>query len=282
MKYGVFLPNFGAFGDARTIAELAQVAESAGWDGLFVWDHLARRFDTPVVDPWIALSAAAMVTQQIKLGAMVTPLARRRPWKFARETASLDHLSKGRLIVGVGLGSTGGAEVEWANFGEEMDLRKRGQMLDEALTIIDGLWRGDPFAFEGQHYQVQESRFLPPSYQRPRIPVWVAGYWDNKKPFRRAAQWDGVFPNNVFSGDDLSALEEAIAYTRHHRESDAPFDVVVTAPPTAKPERASMVEPFARVGVTWWLENIKPEHFGMAWDAAWDVDAMRAHIEAGV
>src|SRR5512143_3378281 len=132
MQYAVYLPNFGPFGDAQTLIEWAQDAEQAGWDGFFIWDHIARDPAAgPVVDPWITLSGIAARTSRIKISALVTPLPRRRPWKVARETASLDHLSRGRLIFGAGTGGAGGLAREWTNFGEVADLKTRGAMLDE-------------------------------------------------------------------------------------------------------------------------------------------------------
>jgi alkanesulfonate monooxygenase SsuD/methylene tetrahydromethanopterin reductase-like flavin-dependent oxidoreductase (luciferase family) len=145
LKHGVYLPNFGAFGSAHTLAELAVDAERAGWDGFFLWDHIARLSPTDMVDPWIALAAVAMATRNVRIGALVTPLPRRRPWKMARETVTLDHLSNGRLIVGVGSGSPGGRSVEWGNFGEALDDRTRGAMLDEGLQVLTGLWSGGHF-----------------------------------------------------------------------------------------------------------------------------------------
>ena len=175
MKYGLYLPNFGAFGETRLLADLAHDAEQAGWDGFFIWDHIARPWTTQVVDTWVALTAIAQRTSRIRFGPLVTPLARRRPWKVARETVSLDRLSEGRLILGVGLGGSGGQSVEWANFAEELDLRTRAEMLDEGLDILTGLWSGKPFSYNGQHYQVNDSLFLPTPIQSPRIPIWVAG-----------------------------------------------------------------------------------------------------------
>jgi len=282
MKYALDLPNFGAFGDARTVAEMAVLAEQAGWDGLFIWDHLIRNIHTPVVDPWIALTAAAMVTERIKLGAMVTPIARRRPWKLARETATLDQLSNGRLIFGAGLGGASGSEVEWDYFGEEANLKTRAKMLDEGLTILDGLWSGEPFDFMGQHYQAKTQGFLPATAQRPRIPVWIAGFWPNKPPFRRAARWDGVFPIITAEGDSQQHLADLIAYVRDHRTSDAPFDIVYPSPPIEKAKRAEHVAPYKALGVTWWVETIDPDQFGSTWDGEWNLEAMKAHIAAGV
>lgn len=149
MKFAVDLPNFGPFSDPHLLMEIARETEAAGWDGFIIWDHLTRATRHDIIDPWIALAAAAVVTERVKIGAMVTPIPRRRPWKLARETVTLDHLSRGRLIMGVGLGGASGADVEWANFGEEMDLKIRAQMLDEGLAIVDGLWSGEPFSFAG-------------------------------------------------------------------------------------------------------------------------------------
>ena len=157
MKYGLYLPNFEPWGSARIIADLAREAEDAGWDGLFIWDDVAGS-EVDMVDPWVALSAAAVATTRIRLGALITPLPRRRPWKFARETASLDHLSGGRLVVGVG---TGGGDSQFADFGDESNHRVRGDMLDEALEIVTGLWTGEPFSHDGPHYHIKGTRFLP-------------------------------------------------------------------------------------------------------------------------
>jgi alkanesulfonate monooxygenase SsuD/methylene tetrahydromethanopterin reductase-like flavin-dependent oxidoreductase (luciferase family) len=134
MKFGIYLPNFGSYGEARVLANLAQDAENSGWDGFFIWDHIAG-LTLPMVDPWVALAAIAVTTHRIRIGTTVTPLPRRRPWKLAREAVSIDHLSGGRLTLGVGIG---GGESEWAHLGEQPDLKKRGVMLDEALSVLVG------------------------------------------------------------------------------------------------------------------------------------------------
>ena len=243
MRYGIYLPNFGPYGDARVLAELARDAEAAGWDGFFIWDHIAVEEHLPMVDPWVGLAAAAMTTSRIMLGATVTPLPRRRPWKLARETVSLDRLSGGRLIVGVGIGLGTG---EWDDLGEETDPRVRGAMLDEGLDVLTGLWTGEAFSYDGAYYTVKEAVFRPTPVQQPRIPVWVGGWWPNKAPFRRAARWDGIFPLYSHWDNSPERLAEVVAYTRAHRTSDAPFDVVAmgtthpvgaTWPPTPPPGR---------------------------------------------
>ena len=201
MRYGVSMPNFGEHLDVGIIAALARDAEGAGWDGFFLWDHLLAFSPgpVPVVDPWIALTAAALSTRGIRLGPLVTPLPRRRPTTLARQTASLDRLSGGRLILGVG---SGALPYEWEYLGEEVDPRVRGAMLDEGLAVLAGLWTGEPFGYHGQHYRVGgappeddwRAIFSPPPAQRPRIPVCVGGTWPHRAPFRRAARWDGACP----------------------------------------------------------------------------------------
>ncbi|MEO1646687.1 MAG: LLM class flavin-dependent oxidoreductase, partial [Chloroflexota bacterium] len=223
MKYGIYLPNFGVFGDAWVMASLAKEAEDAGWDGFFIWDHVARPFVTPLVDPFVALTAVAMNTEKITFGTMVTPIARRRPQVVARQTASLDVLSGGRFVLGVGLGS--GRDVEWAHFEEETDLKTRAEMTDEALAILDGLWTGEPFSYEGKHYMVGESQFLPMPVQQPRIPIWIAGYYPHKAPMRRASRWDGMFILYGNADDPIEALRDSIAYVQEQRTADTLFDV---------------------------------------------------------
>jgi len=288
LRAALYLPNFGAFGDAKAVAEVAVEAEAAGWDGLFLWDHVARTFDTPVVDPWIALTAAAVATGRIRLGALVTPLARRRPWKLARETVSLDHLSGGRLVFGAGLGSSGGAEAEWAGFGEETDLRSRAALLDESLDVLLGLWSGEPFAYEGRHHRVSRTRFSPPPLQRPRIPVWVAGYWPNRAPFRRAARYDGVFPlfgrgHAAGQGDEPGQLAECLRFIEQERGSLEGFDVAaLAATPDGDDGRAiEKAARYADAGATWWLERLTPDEYGGRFEDEWPIEAMRERVRRG-
>jgi len=277
MKFGVYLPNFGPYGDARLLSDLAVSAEQAGWDGFFLWDHITRYWPTDVADAWVSLSAVAARTERIRLGALITPLPRRRPWKVAREALTLDRLSNGRLILGVGLGSSGGSEVEWDNFGEEINLRKRAGMLDEGLEIVNGLWSGEPFAFDGNYYHVKTSHFLPKPVQQPRIPVWVAGNWPHKAPFRRMARWDGMVPQTSPGIDnDMSEFKEAISFTRSLRDPALPFDVAYSLPPAQAAARASA---YAEIGVTWLLVQLYPTHFGADWQGTWPLDVMRKYIE---
>lgn len=260
MKYAIDIPNFGAFGDVHRLVELAREAEDSGWNGFFLWDHLNDP-PAPNVDPWIALAAIATATKRIRIGTMVTPVARRRPWKLARETVSLDHLSGGRVILGVGLG--GMAKEEHARFGEDGDDRVRAQALDEGLEVLAGLWSGEPFSYEGEIFKVDGATFLPRPVQEPRIPVWVAGYWPNKKPFRRAARWDGVVPaKRPVTPDGFPGLlmpdemAEMMEFVRGEREGDAPFDFAMSLFTPADPGQArEMREAYAAAGATWLLEG---------------------------
>jgi alkanesulfonate monooxygenase SsuD/methylene tetrahydromethanopterin reductase-like flavin-dependent oxidoreductase (luciferase family) len=187
MKYGLNLPNGGACGDPRTLADLAHLAEEAGWDGVFLEDYIVWQGhqEVPTYDPWVALAAMALSTQRVRLGIMVTPLTRRRPWKVAREAVSLDHLSNGRLILGVGLGDTS-VDISFAPFGEATDPRQRAGMLDEALNVLVGLWSGQPFRYDGAYFHLEEVTLLPRPVQSPRIPIWVGGGWPLPGPTQRA------------------------------------------------------------------------------------------------
>jgi alkanesulfonate monooxygenase SsuD/methylene tetrahydromethanopterin reductase-like flavin-dependent oxidoreductase (luciferase family) len=262
MRFGVSVPNFGEYADPATLAALARDAEAAGWAGFFLWDHMLfwKGFQQPIADPWVVLAVVAMSTERLRLGPLVTPLARRRPWKVARETVTLDHLSRGRVILGVGLGFP--PDAEFSAFGEPADERVRAAMLDEALTILIGLWSGEPFSHAGTHYAVDDVQFLPRPIQTPRIPLWVAGMWPNRPPFRRAARWDGVVPIslNPESGDILSPdeIRELTAYIREHRASSAAFDVVLggSTPGDDHARASELVKNHERAGVTWWIESL--------------------------
>lgn len=250
LRSALWLPIFDDLADPMLLARLAAEAEEAGWHGLFVWDHI--RWQAPVqqvADPWITLAAIATATEQLRLGPMVTPLARRRPAKVARETATLDRLSGGRLTLGVGLGSDRFGS-EFSLTGEQLDDQLRGQMLDESLQIITAAWSGEPVQHRGQHYTVDGIRFLPRPVQRPGVPVWAAGFPGNIKPMRRAAQLDGFFPVNLDHPDQLAEVVATIAGLREH--TTAPYDIAVGLPPGSDPT------PFAAAGATWWMVEFAP------------------------
>ncbi len=242
MRHAAFLAPFDELADPRVVADLAAVAEEAGWDGFFVWDHITYRPPVEAVaDPWVVLSAVAGATQRLRLGPMVTPLPRRRPAVVARQVASLDLLSAGRVTFGVGIGGDGAGELSAT--GEQLDDRARGAMLDEALEVLRAAWTGERVAHRGEHYVVDGIAFRPVPVQRPGPPVWVAARYGNPVPLRRAARHDGVFPIGLPGAD---ALEELVAQVRPH---DRPYDVAVGGPPGTDPRA------YAAAGATWWMTS---------------------------
>lgn len=279
MKYGIHAPNFGSFGNPRDLANMAQDAEEAGWDGFFLWDQMLwlQPQNQVTADPWIALAAMATITGRIKLGTLVTPVARRRPWKLAREVVTLDHLSSGRIVLGVGLGEDG--FKEYSAFGEQPDDVTHAEKLDEGLAIINGLWSARPFSYEGKHFQVKDVQFLPPPIQQPRIPIWVGGAWPNKRPFRRAARWDGVAPQGLHGALTPADLRTLSAYMSEYRSeygvSDAPFDIAYIGNlPADTIHAAETASEFEQAGVTWWLESFGAS-FGLP------VEQIRAALRNG-
>jgi alkanesulfonate monooxygenase SsuD/methylene tetrahydromethanopterin reductase-like flavin-dependent oxidoreductase (luciferase family) len=275
MKNGFVLP----FGDARLAADLALLAEQNGWDGIFVWEPVWG------VDAWVQLTAAAMRTERIRLGTMLTPLSRMRPWKLAGEAAALDNLSGGRVILSVGLGAP---DTGWEAFGEVTDRRTRAELLDEGLEIVTGLWRGQPFAYEGKHYHVKPTDFMvpPPPVQQPRIPIWVVGAWPYPKSMARALRYDGLIPSMVDAeGKAAQASPEVIhemgRYAEANRpaeEAGRPFDIVVegVTPGDDRSAAAAIVRPWAEAGATWWIEALW--NLG---DQADPVELIRARIVQG-
>jgi alkanesulfonate monooxygenase SsuD/methylene tetrahydromethanopterin reductase-like flavin-dependent oxidoreductase (luciferase family) len=249
-RSALWVPLHDELADPLAIARMAAEAEEAGWHGLFVWDHV--NWHPPVrsvADPWISLAAAATATERLRLGPMVTPLARRRPVKVARESATLDRLSGGRLTLGVGLGSDRFG-AEFSATGDQLDERQRGQMLDEALQILIAAWSGEPVHHRGEHYTVDGIQFRPRPVQQPRVPVWVAGYPGKARPLRRAARCDGFFPVNLEHPDQLAAISATIADLR--QDAAAPYDIAVALPPGAD------LAPYAAAGATWWLTEFEP------------------------
>ncbi|MFJ3406693.1 LLM class flavin-dependent oxidoreductase [Promicromonospora sp. NPDC090134] len=259
MRFSVNVPNFGDLADARAVATVARAAEEAGWDGLFVWDHVVHRKEArrgqPFGDPWMLLTAAALATSTIRLGTLVTPVARRRPEQLARQVATLDAVSGGRVVFGAGLG--GPVEDEFGSFGDETDPVVLAQKLDEGLGLLARYWSGERVDHDGPHYQVRDVEILPATVQRPRPPVWVGGFWPARRPFRRAARWDGVVPLFA-SGHGVpptpGEVREVTEYVMEHRAASGPFNVVVgglTTPEAA----ADVVGPLAEAGATWWDER---------------------------
>jgi alkanesulfonate monooxygenase SsuD/methylene tetrahydromethanopterin reductase-like flavin-dependent oxidoreductase (luciferase family) len=260
MKFGLSLPTKDDYGNIQRLAEVAVHAEESGWDGFFLWDHISTGVG-PLVDPWIAIASVAGHTSKLRLGLLVTPLVRRRPWKVAREIVSLDHLSKGRMVLGVGLGDF--KKKEFEAFNEVSDTQQRGRMLDEGLEIVNGLQKGEPFKFSGEYYQITSSTiFNPPPIQKPRIPIWVAGKGPNLRPFRRAARWDGALPlargRSKKDFINMHEFKEIKAYLQKHRRSDEHFDLCVSGvlPGESLSKDKALMEAYERAGATWWIEFV--------------------------
>ena len=255
MQYGVTFPNV----DARTLAELAHGAEEAGWDGVFVWDIIWG------IDAWVSLAVVAMRTERVRFGTMLTPLSRRRPWKVASEVVTLDHLSNGRVILPVGLGAVGPEDPNnwFAQVGEETDRKIRAKMLDESLDILDGLWSGQPFSYDGEHYHIHDVTFAPTPVQSPRVPIWVVGAWPRMKSMRRVLRCDGVIPAKMNEDGSFAEMTPADivamkAFIDERRSKTTPFDIVMEGEtPGDEPEKAAaIIRPLAEAGVTWWLEAV--------------------------
>jgi len=272
MKYGFVLPS----GDARTAADFAEAAEHAGWDGFFVWEPLYGW------DAWVLLTAAAMRTSRIRLGTMITPVSRMRPWKLASETLTVDHLSGGRVTLSVGLGAT---DIGFADFGEATDRRVRAELLDEGLAILQALWAGKPVSHAGKHYRVEAEHLHyppPPPVQQPRIPIWVVGAWPFEKSMRRAMRFDGIIPSakgddgdfRQVTPDELRDMKRWI----DERRQDAAFDIIVegTTSTSNRERAAAKVRPWADAGATWYLEA----RWGVQ-EGATTMDDVRRRLEAG-
>ncbi|HTT75482.1 MAG TPA: LLM class flavin-dependent oxidoreductase [Candidatus Binataceae bacterium] len=261
MRFGLDIPLTGVFSDLTVVANVAQEAEAYGWDGCFVWDHLRIAGTRQLADPWLALALIAQATKRIRFGPLVTPLFRRHLGKLAYETVSLDHLSDGRLVFGVGLGSDVFGEI--SAFGGPLDDRVRAEMLDEGLTVLTGLWSGQPFDFEGKHIRIKRAQVNPPCLQSPRIPIWIAASWRHKRPMRRAARYDGVVPVRGDLSGPLTPEEvrEMGAYIKGFRSADNAFDVLHFGltnglqPADARKLAAS----YGLAGVTWWIETLPLE-----------------------
>ena len=250
MRFGLDVPVDGPYADPALLARMATAAEQAGWDGFFTEDVLS--LSDPVADPWIALTAVVLATERMTVGSMLTPLPRRRPWEAAKQAVTLDHLSGGRLVFAAGLGY---AEHDFTPFGDRWDARFRATQLDEALEVVAGLWRGEPFSHAGEHYRLDEAVLRPAPLQSPRIPVWLAAGWPRRKPLRRAARWDGVYLMTTRQDTDepLSPQDvaEAAAFLREHRDDGGTGDIAINPPPGAA---ADQVPGYAEAGATWWLE----------------------------
>jgi hypothetical protein len=288
MRCGVTLPNLGVGDDPSIVVDLAEEAERAGWDAVFVWDTpYASDVEESVqqtFDAWALMSTIAVRTERVRIGTMITPLAWRRPWEIARQSMTLERLSHGRFTLCVGLGwvPEGGS-----TFGEETDRRKRARMLDEGLEVLAGLWSGRRFSFHGEFYKVSDVLFLPAPAER--IPVWVvgawhrdAGAWPRKKSLRRALRWDGVLPN-VFDArgnthqstpEDIRAMAAWI-----QSERSEPFEIICEGGGEKEDVNTDVetVRRWADAGATWWLEAV----WWSMYRHPGDPEPMRERIRAG-
>jgi alkanesulfonate monooxygenase SsuD/methylene tetrahydromethanopterin reductase-like flavin-dependent oxidoreductase (luciferase family) len=274
MKFGFVAPN----GNTDQILSLATEIEANGWDGFFTWDGIAiGDGQMDVYDPWAILAAAAVKTERVTLGAMIFPLSRRRPWVVARQALTVDHLSNGRLVIPVGLGA-----MDDAGFArvrpEATERKERAERLDETLDILERAWTGEPFTYEGKHYQLDDLRFTPQPVQQPRIPIWVVGAWPYPKSMARAARWDGIVPAiaaHPFERATPDEIADVCAWIAEHRTTDAPFEVVIEGvSPGDDPAWATeILQPLADAGATWWIES--------RWEAPNDYDTLLARVRQG-
>jgi alkanesulfonate monooxygenase SsuD/methylene tetrahydromethanopterin reductase-like flavin-dependent oxidoreductase (luciferase family) len=260
MHHGVSIPPFT---DVSTLVGMATDAEAANWDGVFVWDHMRwdPRLDLDVHDPWVLLGAMAAATERVRLGTLVTPLARRRPWVVAKHLTTLDHLSGGRATLGVGLGEP--SDADFGAFGDPAMRRERAAILDEGLTLIDGLLRGGHVSHHGDRYDV-ETELRPAPVQRPRPPIWVAAVAPHRRPLARAQRWDGVVPIAMPQG--YMTPDEVTQYLDGIEQPDG-WDVVVNGAPGVPADE------YVDAGVTWLIDGAWP-------DGDW-VPELRARIRAG-
>jgi Luciferase-like monooxygenase len=259
MKYGFVIPG----GSLDEILDLATLSEKSGWDGFFYWDaiYLDQQL-APIYDAWTVLAAIATRTKKIRIGAMLTAVNRRRPWKLARESITVDHLSGGRLIIPTGLGALddrGG----YGSVGEPVDRKTRAELLDEGLDILTGLWSGKPFGYSGKHYKLEEMTFRETPAQKPRIPIWVVGAWPRIKSMQRAMKYDGLIPTKKTVGNESieqvqpDDIREIQKFVSENRKAMTPFDIVQEGQtPVGKPsEGERIVDRWKASGVTWWIES---------------------------
>lgn len=274
MNHGVYLRNLG--GDPDTLVEYAVAADEAGWDGVFLADHLidweaAGPADhRPIADPWTTLAGVATRTEHVTLGTWITPIPRRQPWQLARDLATLDQLSDGRVLLGAGLGSPD----DFTRFGQPYDQKLLAEKYDEALEVITGLWSGNPFSYDGDHFTVDEAVLRPAPVQEPRIPIVIGGWWPHKKPFQRGARWDGIMPNwpsmlQEFSQDETEEhpdhIQRAMAHQQSHEEevremveyycalTDDPGEIVLIDVPSTPPDFSDICRD---LGATWLLDLV--------------------------
>ncbi|HTW18849.1 MAG TPA: LLM class flavin-dependent oxidoreductase [Mycobacteriales bacterium] len=248
MRHGLFFPAFEGLADPWVVVDVARRAEAAGWDGIFLWDHLLYEDIAEISDPWIVLAAVATATERIQLGAMVTPLTRRRPAVLARQAVALDQLSGGRLILGFGLGDDGRVR-ELSSFGEVVEPRVRAERLDEGLAVVTGLLSGAEVSHRGTHFAADRVRFQPVAARPGGIPIWLAARWPHRAPMRRAAHYDGLFTIQLPGPQEVAEVRRRIVDERGTLDG---FDIVCQGGPDVDPA------PRAAAGATWWLTQYGP------------------------
>jgi probable F420-dependent oxidoreductase len=268
MRHGILLANIGTYADPRTVAQVAEAAENAGWEALLIWDHLGFVWGPSAADPWVALAAAAVSTDRMLIGTGITPVPRRRPHVLAHQVATLDVLSGGRVIFGAGIG---GVPREFSAFGEADDARLRAEMLDEGLDLLRALWTGDELTHHGGHYTIEGVTLRPRPLQE-RLPIWIGG---NSPPaLRRAARFDGWFADTS-SPEEMTVapdeLEGMLATIRAARTAEEPFEVVVHG--FSEAGQPGIPSSYEAAGATWWLEDVH--------DRRGSADAMLERITAG-
>lgn len=281
LNHGIVLANMADVADTETLVEYGKAAEESGWDGVFLIDHLIyppEQHDG-CSDPWITLAGIAARTESIKLASWVTPVARRQPWQLARNLATLDRLSGGRVILGTGLGS----EPDYTPFGQSYDPPTLGTRYDEALDVIAGLWSGGPFTYDGEYFTLDDVTLLPPPVQEPRIPIIAGGFWPNKAPFKRGARWDGIAPlspvirgveDNATQGDEVtqSPTDELRAMVEYYLDvTDDSGEIFL---PLDFPDAPSdVVELYQSLGVTWGITT--------TWDQSHNYNLTMERIREG-
>lgn len=254
MKHGLWLTNGDSTGTSRLV-EFAVAAEEAGWDGVFVSDSLPF---SEYPDPWVLLAGMASRTEDIRLGTWVVPVPRRQPWQIANEVATLDQLSNGRMILGAGLGN----DTEYEAFGRPYDPPELGDRFDEALDVITGLWEGEPFSYDGDHFTLEDADVQPTPVQEPRVPILLGCWWPNKKPFHRGARWDGIMPYwPSLTGDGTGpngeaatgSLEEEVRdiLEYYHGITDDPGEILL--PNVSSGNASEYVDTCEELGATWLL-----------------------------
>lgn len=239
MKFGFVIP----WADAEHVGDIAAEAELAGWDGVFVWEPVWG------VDAWISLGLAAVRTSRIRIGTLLTPPSRRRPWELASQVATVDRLSRGRVTLSIGLGAI---ESGFDAFGEECDRRRRAELMDECMDIATGLWRGQPYSYKGRHYTIEPTTFptIGATVQQPRPTVWCVGAIGRTRSMDRALKWDGLLPQVIDADGPRAATLDEVAAVRE-MVGDRPYDIVVEGEHVEHSPAA-----WADAGATWWIESM--------------------------